>query len=122
MNSHSCHKLTGLWQRLEIQQQCGNHAANNERMEMGDLTMEMIKYNNERAGQYFFEPATMRFFNSKVYNEVYDGEYFVTSEKGPDGVRKYTVRRAIDRGAKIETIGEFQQFDTLAKARAFAKS
>ena len=60
-------------------------------------TIRKIKKANKDGGGYFFSPSTMRFFNSKVEDKVYEGIggiYFVTSERGPlgDG-RRYTPRK-----------------------------
>jgi hypothetical protein len=54
-----------------------------------------IKYANAQAGLHYFEPATMRFFQSRVSEMIYEGAggtYFVTSERAPNGPRRYTVR------------------------------
>lgn len=82
-------------------------------------------YNVERAniarGHHFFSPESKRFFRSRIGTRLINGRYFITSEqfdwKSP---RLYTVRRAEDDGS-IETVGEFQQFDTAAKARRYAE-
>lgn len=83
-------------------------------------SIDAIKAANEAVGQTWFGKAEMRFFDGRVYDEVYGGRYFVTSEKGPDGVRKYSVRAADDDGY-IETVGEFQGYATLDAARAAAR-
>jgi hypothetical protein len=74
-------------------------------------TIKQIEEANRAAGQHFFAPDTMRFFNSRVLSGVYGGRYFVTSEKGPDGVRAYTVRECLENG-HVETVGEFQEYAT----------
>jgi len=59
----------------------------------------------------FFEPATMRFFNSRLCAIVPGPPercYFVTSEKGPDRVRRYTIRLLSESG--VETVGGFQAY------------
>ena len=66
----------------------------------------------------------MRFFSSRLSSKVYpageqDATYFVTSEKGPSGGRRYSVRRI--KGCSIDTAGEFQQYGTSAKAHGAAK-
>jgi hypothetical protein len=63
------------------------------------FTIRQIKQANRAAGQYWFSPATMRFFKSRVLEGVYGGRYFVTSEKGPSGVRLYSVREVTDNAA-----------------------
>lgn len=85
-----------------------------------------IKAANASIGAHFFEPATMRFFNSKIASRtVYGGRYFITSEQfvGSDHVaqpRMYTLR-ACYNGA-IDTIGDFQQYRTIEEAKAAAKA
>lgn len=60
-------------------------------------TLQQIKDANKASGLYWFEPESMRFFKSRVGEKVYPtkdgGAYFVSSEKGPDGVRAYTIRK-----------------------------
>jgi len=85
-------------------------------------TIEQIKDANQAAGYKFFEPDTLRFFDSRVSSEVYGGRYFITSEKSgfSSTIRAYTVRRANDDGT-ITTVSGFLQFPTAAKARTFAR-
>lgn len=79
--------------------------------------ISQIKRANELAKQYFFEPATMRFFRSRVAPGVYGGRYFITSEQfDANSPRLYTIREVAPNG-HIETVGEFQQYETLDKAK-----
>lgn len=84
-------------------------------------TMAEIKSANKLAGYYFFERASMRFFDSCVESGVYQGRYFVTSEQfhGSQGSepRKYTVRVCGPDG-DIDTVGEFQGYRTKQDAVA----
>lgn len=85
------------------------------------LTIREIKEANANAGHHFFEPATMRFFRSRVLRGVIGGKYFVTSERREyDTPRCYSVRVAHDNG-HIDTVGEFCGYDTPAQARAAAR-
>ena len=83
-----------------------------------------IKTHNTVQGYYFFNENTMRGFKSRVHSDVYGGCVFVTSEKNSswrfDYPRAYTVRMITENGS-IETIGEFQGFDTRYSAHAYAK-
>jgi hypothetical protein len=80
-------------------------------------TLRDIKSANEAAGHYFFEPATMRFFNSRICRSVLAGGFFVTSERFDHNTpRRYTVRLCLDNG-HVETIGAFQQFASADSAR-----
>lgn len=76
---------------------------------------------NRAAGQHWFSPDTMRFFNSRVLYTVYGGRYFLTSEKGPDGIRGYSVRETTPDGSSITTVGEFQGWPSARAAQKEAK-
>lgn len=80
---------------------------------------EIIQANADGGGLYFSKD-TMRFFKTRVLDGVHGGRYFVTSEKGPSGVRAYTVRKADDDGT-ISTVGEFQAYSTASEARTAAR-
>ena len=89
-----------------------------------DWNMHAIKDCNQRAGQFFFSPDTMRFFNSRVLDRVYQGNkgvYFVTSEKFRNEPRCYTVRRFFEKSGKVDTVGEHQEFSSAARAATQAK-
>lgn len=83
-----------------------------------------IQKRNEAAGLFYFSPDTMRFFRSRVLDGFYpakDGRaFFCTSERGPDGVRRYTVRVA-KRDGSIDTFGKFQGYASGRSAHAAAK-
>lgn len=80
-------------------------------------TIRDIKAANAAAGHFFFEPATMRFFDSRICRKVLAGGFFVTSERfSASTARLYTVRLCLDNG-HVETIGEFQQFSSADSAR-----
>ena len=86
---------------------------------------------NSRHGYHFFEPASMRFFRSRIGNVIplpY-GALFITSEqfKGSDGhcaPRYYTIRHMLPDG-HVETIGGhsagFQAFNNSATANRHAR-
>jgi hypothetical protein len=86
------------------------------------MTISEIRNRNGAAGQHWFEPATLRFFRSKVLSAVYEGPggiYFVSSEQfvGSDGVaakRKYTVRRFHPGDATIDTVMPFNELSLYA--------
>lgn len=97
-------------------------------------TIEDIKRANADAGYYFFSPSTMRSFNSRVSDTVYQGPggiFFVTSEKNRgrynywssiEHPRLYSVRQFLPETADIKTVGEFQQYKSGAAAKRAAKS
>jgi hypothetical protein len=83
-------------------------------------------YRDRNPAGHWFDADTMRFFRSRLAQtgytacDVWDGGpaygrhptapiFFVSSEQGPDGVRRWTVRR-LDPDGAIETEGEFQGF------------
>ena len=82
-------------------------------------TITEIKQRNKEVGQHFFDEATMNFFESKVSNKTF-GNYFVTSECGPSGMRRYTVRIFDPNTGSVDTHGHFQVFDTLREAQSVA--
>ncbi len=85
------------------------------------LTIGDVKCLNKEHKQFFFSPDTMRFFKSRIASPLIKNKYFVTSEKGPSGVRKYTVRKFNRRTAKLDTVGDFQEHSTRARAISRAK-
>lgn len=85
-------------------------------------TMQQVIDANRAAGHHWFDWSTMRFFRTRLCPNTVKGlpdggALFVTSECGPDRVRRYSVRRAHPRGA-VSTIGGFQAYAT--RAQAFA--
>lgn len=82
-------------------------------------TITDIRNANKALGHHWFEPGTMRSFQSRIASGVLGGRYFVTSEKnGCSHPRLFTVRRANDDGS-IDTVSDFQQFETLTAARVW---
>ena len=83
------------------------------------LSFAAARANNEAAGQFFFSPGAMRAFKSRLCGRMF-GRYFVTSEKGPDNVRRYTVRRSNPSG-DVSDVSDFQAYASRAGAIAHAK-
>jgi hypothetical protein len=87
-----------------------------------------IKRANRQAGFHFFEPATMRFFDSRTGQEAYQGAggtFFVSSEQfhgsnGHSAARHYSVRKFDPLSGDIDTVGGFQAYRTSAAARQAA--
>lgn len=69
--------------------------------------------------QHWFSESTIAFFSSRIEQEVHGGTYFVTSEQGPDGIRRWSVRSATDDG-EIDTVGEFGEHASSSEAHAAA--
>ncbi len=94
------------------------------------MTISEIKAANKRAGFYFFERATLRFFRSRIERAVYEGPggvYFVTSEQfvGSEytAPRMWTVRKFWPETGDCETAGKFNELpreDAMKIARALA--
>ncbi len=70
---------------------------------------------NDQAGRHWFEDDAMQFFKTRLESDLIDGRYFITSERGPNGPRAYSIRMA-DEDAHIQTIGDFMDHSTLADA------
>ncbi len=83
-------------------------------------SMHQVMVANANAGLYFFDADTLRFFRSRVSDILHGGRYFTTSERGPDGIRAYTVREAMPDG-NIAKASEFQQYQTWSGANAAAQ-
>lgn len=90
---------------------------------------ELIRMYNERTqGQgHFFDPDTMRFFNSRIMRTVYyagpSSIVFVTSERFDwNTPRRYTVRVWDGKSVNIDDVGEFQAYDTSQKAHRAAQA
>jgi len=90
-------------------------------------TMRDIRFHNEEAGGTFFGQFERRFFNSRTLRSVFGkhGSIFISSEQfdpilAPEIPRKYTVR-FIDQEGMIQSLSEFQQFETASAAKRYAK-
>lgn len=87
------------------------------------MTMEEIKkIHIEKYKGHFFDEDTMRFFDSRILPEVYEGYggiYFITSEKFHTDPRNYTVRRFFPDTGEIQTIKKFNKL-TLIEAQMYA--
>lgn len=70
------------------------------------------------CGNHFFSPGAMRFFNSRVSNNVWGNRYFITSERYAEEPRRYTVREFAYNGGvlTVDTVGGFQEFATMSEA------
>ena len=68
-------------------------------------TVAELKRLNKQNGGCWFDPASMKFFSTRIESEILGGKYFVTSEQPPHGPRAFTVR-AFDSQGSIDTVGE----------------
>jgi len=85
------------------------------------LSVQQIMKHNDAIGHNFFSVDAMRFFNSKVYNDLHLGHYFITSERDRyDDRRAYTIRYA-DGTGDVSTFSKFCEFASLRSARVALK-
>ena len=74
---------------------------------------------------YWFSKDTMRFFQSRISQNVYYGKdllFFVSSERqNYDTPRLYTVRAYDPKNDRIQTVGEFQGYKTSGGANKAAE-
>jgi len=92
------------------------------------MTIYDIRLANAQAGFYFFEDGALRFFTSRISNDVQEGPggiYFTTSEQfrplgGTPHKRKYTVRQFDPATGKVHDVGGFQQYRDEGSARRAA--
>ena len=88
----------------------------------GWKSMEQVRQANASLGHHWFEPSTLRFFNSRIGGRLYGGRYFISSERYNERYnRLYTVRIANSDGS-IDTVGDFQGFKTRAQAQRHIQS
>lgn len=96
---------------------CNARRATEHPVQYAYRTMADVRAASKTTGHHFFDATTMRFFNSRVVTQLYAGRWFVTSEHmDADHVIGYTVREAKPDG-DVDTVGDFQQYSTLADAR-----
>ena len=85
-------------------------------------TVDKLRDYAEACGSHFFDAGTMRFFGSRILDDVtVHGQraYFVTSERDNYGnqPRRYSARY-MTAGAHLFEVGEFQEYATARQARA----
>jgi hypothetical protein len=87
-------------------------------------TIAAIKAVSKQAGKHFFDKETMKFWKSRVYDDLYhcpDGRIlFITSEQYGELPRLYKVREFNTETARISTLGEFQGYQSKAAAMCAA--
>ncbi len=94
---------------------------------MKTWTIAKIKTAMKEDGSRWWNPATIRFFGSRVESPVYEGAggiFFVTSEDPPRHQRKCTVRKFDPLTLKISTVGDYCQtdrVDAIEQTKAAAK-
>ncbi len=87
-----------------------------------------IHYENHTANKgraFWFTPGALQFFRSTFDGQVYaDSEqfYFVSSEKGPDNKRRYSIRTYNPKTGEIDTLGKFQGYNSQTAAKSAIKT
>lgn len=76
-----------------------------------------FKQLNKSRGYHWFDADTVRFFRSRISNFDVISGLFISSEQRLGDCRAYTLRRADFATGQVETIGEFQQYKSLAAAK-----
>ena len=76
---------------------------------------------NRDKGFCWFRKDTMRFWKTRVLTWDCVSGYFITSERGLNASRMYTIRQADFETGQVNTIGEFQAYDTSGKAKTALK-
>lgn len=82
------------------------------------LSIADIKDANRRAGYHWFSAEAMRSFACKVYEPVFHGRFFISSEQDKyraGNPREYSIRYC-DNSGQIQTVGDFQQYSSKDKA------
>lgn len=78
-------------------------------------------YNNN--GGHFFDADTMKFFNSRIHDNLYNNYWFITSEKDDftSAPRRYTIRVFSGTYDRIASIN-FNKYPTLNDAKKDLKA
>lgn len=98
------------------------NGASTEAEEVMFKTMSDVKAKNKEIGHFFFDPDTMKFWDSKVESTLYKGTYFITSEKhATEGKpRQFSIRQVLRTG-EIITVGRGREYSSLESARDAVK-
>lgn len=92
----------------------------------GIYSLEDLKkdYYTKTRGHWFDED-TLRFFKSRISESLIYADkliLFVSSEQGPNGIRRYSIRQYNTKTGNIDTIGlGFQGYKTAAAAKRAAQ-
>jgi len=81
---------------------------------------DVIRAANRGFSKHWFSHDSMKFFNSRVYDDVYPdrsgGAYFITSEQRETYEPRLFSLRHCRADGNVSTVGEFQQYKTKEKA------
>ena len=77
-----------------------------------------VKRANRDVKHYWFTPASMSFFGTRIVTDIVAGRYFVTSEPLPRSTElRYTVREVLEDGVVL-TVGTLYDHPDLDAALA----
>jgi hypothetical protein len=79
-------------------------------MKLPGIGYEALAGRNAANGGHWFDEEARRFFGSTNISPILYDEFFITEDRMPGDVPRYTVRRIADERGTIETIGEYRQF------------
>lgn len=87
-------------------------------------TLAQLKRQVTASGSHWFDPNTMRCFNSRIAPRLIGSRFFISSERmDDDSPRLYKVRWVVDGKLGRLAVYNFEDtFDTLDKAKRFAKT
>lgn len=85
------------------------------------MSLNEFKSLNRQKGFHWFDQGTLSFFRSRVSNWDCVTGYFISSERGPDGYRKYSVRKADFETGNVSTVGGFFSYPSIATAKTTVK-
>jgi len=85
--------------------------------------MQAVKNCNKSHGGHWFSTDTMKFFRCRLPKTVIAEKYFITSEQfDTNSPRLFTIRSIEWETGKIDTIGEFQQFESAKEAEKWLQN
>ena len=87
------------------------------------FSISEMKEKNEAAGHHWFSKENMRLFGTKIEVPPNKKGLFITSEYKGAGIkeRAYTIRYFDKHTGHVDTVNEFQQYETLDKAKEALK-
>jgi len=85
------------------------------------LSLKEVQEISKKKHRHFFDGQAIEFWGSKIHSkELIKEKYFITSEDNFQQTKRFfTVREFDVQTGKVETIGKFQQFETLEEAEKY---
>ena len=86
---------------------------------MSEWSLSEMKRMNEEAGHSWFSKENMRLFGTKIEVLPNRKGLFITSEYLDAGIqkRRYTIRHFDKETGHVNTVNEFNQYETLKEAK-----